>query len=176
MDQVRKEHQITVSQFLVEIRMLHKRIEGLEAAASIDAMSGFFNRTQMEEHIRSATAGTYHLLLFQVRGLTRAEAQFGTEVGEELAGAFSKRLKNTLPQHVVLGRWSTEEFIAMTGPSKDRASSQWIAERLSGIYTCIQSGKTVRPALEVTLGIVESTSQETAGTTLERVGTFLTSE
>src|SRR5438105_15752231 len=100
--------------------MLHKRIEGLEAAASIDAMAGFFNRAQMEEHIRSATAGSYHLLLFQVRGLTRAEAQFGSEVGDELAGAFSKRLKNNLPQQVVLGRWSTEEFVAMSGSSQDR--------------------------------------------------------
>ena len=62
------------------------------------------------------------------------------------------------------------------GPDLGTISGQWIAERLSGTYTCMQSGKTVRPGLEVTLGIVESTSQETAATTLERVGTFLTSE
>jgi GGDEF domain-containing protein len=173
MEQIRKEHQLTVSQFLVEIRMLHTRIDALEAAAAVDVMTGVFNRAEMEESIRSATAGGYHLLLFQVRGLRHASVRFGVHAGEELAGAFAKRLKNSLPQNARLGRWSTEEFIALVPVPRDRATA-WVTDHLSGTYTCLQGGKTVRPALQVKVGIAESVALEPAERTFERVRQFLT--
>jgi hypothetical protein len=97
LEQVRKQHQLTTSQFLVEIRMLHKRIDALEAAASIDEVTRFATREELAERIRSSPAGQYCLLLVGARGLRRAEVQFGKEVGEELSGAFAKRLRNSLP-------------------------------------------------------------------------------
>jgi GGDEF domain-containing protein len=175
-EQIRKEHQLAVSQFVVEIRMLHTRIDTLEAAASVDMTTGIFNRAEMEERIRSAPAGGYHLLLFQVGGLKRAALQFGPQAGEELTGAFIKRLKNSLPQNVTLGRWSTEEFIAMVSEPRDRttASGRWVTDHLSGAYTCLQAGKTVRPSLQVSVGIADSVAKEPAERTLERVRMFLT--
>jgi GGDEF domain-containing protein len=172
-EQIRKEHQLAVSQFLVEIRMLHTRIDALEAAAAVDMVTGIFNRTEMEERIRSATAGGFHLLLFRVRGLTHAEMRFGAQAGAELSGAFIKRLKNSLPQNAKLGRWSTEEFIALVPEPKDRAAA-WVTDHLSGTYTCLQEGKTVRPTLQVNVGIADSLAREPAELTLERVRKFLT--
>ncbi len=175
-DQIRKEHQLAVSQFLVEIRMLHTRIVALEAAATVDMTTGIFNRAEMEERIRSAPSGGYHLLLLQVRGLRRAAVQFGPHACDELSGAFIKRLKNSLPQNVTLGRWSTEEFIAMVPEVRDRntASGRWVTDNLSGAYTCLQAGKTVRPSLQVSVGIADSLAKEPAERTLERVRKFLT--
>jgi GGDEF domain-containing protein len=172
-EQIRKEHQLAISQFLMEIRMLHARIDALEAAAAVDIMTGVFNQAEMEEHIRSATAGGYHLLLFQVRGLKNANVRFGPQAGAELAGAFTKRLKNSLPQNAKLGRWSTEEFIALIPEPKDRAAA-WVTDHLSGTYTCLKDGKTVRPTLQVNVGIAESAAKEPAERTLERVRQFLT--
>lgn len=172
-EQIRKEHQLAVSQFLVEIRMLHKRIDVLEAAAAVDMMTGIFNRAEMEERIRSAMPGGYHLLLFRVSGLKQADVRFGPQAGEELAGAFIKRLKNSLPPNAKLGRWSTEEFIALIPQPKDRAAA-WVTDHLSGTYTCLQEGRTVRPSLQVKVGIAESLTREPAERTLERVGQFLT--
>ena len=50
-EQARREHQITVSQFKTEIRMLHKRIDMLETAACVDALTKMFTRREMEDRI-----------------------------------------------------------------------------------------------------------------------------
>ena len=111
LEQVRKQHQLTTSQFLVEIRMLHKRIDALETARPpVDELTRFTTREELGERIRS-TAGQYCLLLVGARGLRRAEVQFGREVGEELSGAFAKRLRNSLPVSAVIARWGAEEFV-----------------------------------------------------------------
>ncbi len=56
-EQARREHQITVSQFKTEIRMLHKRIDMLETAACVDALTKMFTRREMEDRIRQAPPG-----------------------------------------------------------------------------------------------------------------------
>jgi GGDEF domain-containing protein len=176
LEQVRQEHQLTVAQFLMEIRVLHQRIDTMEAAASVDGMTGLYDRGEMEDRIRSARPGSFHLLLFQAQGISGAEAQFGRAMSDELAAAFAKRLKNSLPATATLGRWSAEEFIALVGEPRDPNSSanRWATAQLSGTYSCVQSGKTVRPSLQVGVGIVDSISRETAEETLDRVKMFLT--
>ena len=113
LEQVKKQHQLTTSQFLVEVRMLHKRIDSLEAAAALDEITRFATREELAEKIRSTPAGQYCLLLVGARGLRRAEVQFGKQVGEELAGAFAKRIRNSLPTAALIARWGPEEFAAM---------------------------------------------------------------
>ncbi|MEO8371058.1 MAG: hypothetical protein ABI806_17880 [Candidatus Solibacter sp.] len=98
LEQVRKQHQLTTSQFLVEIRMLHKRIDTLESAAAVDEITRCATREELIGVIQTSTAGQYCLLLIGVRGLLRAEVQFGKLVGAELAGAFAKRLRSRRPR------------------------------------------------------------------------------
>jgi diguanylate cyclase (GGDEF)-like protein len=175
LEQLRQQHQLTTSQFLVEIRMLHKRIDTLEAAAAIDEITRFATRKELAERIRATPAGQYCLLLVGARGLRRAEVQFGKEVGEALAGAFAKRLRNSLPTSAVIARWGHEEFAAMITANKAEAmaSAKWINEHLSGAYACLKSGKTVRPALQLTVGVVETSAQDTPERIVERIGVFL---
>jgi GGDEF domain-containing protein len=175
-EQIHKQHQLTVAQFQIELRMLHQRIDTLEAAATIDELTRFYNREETAERIKTVTTGEYCLLLVSARGLRRAEMQWGSVVSEELAGAFAKRLRNSLPSNAVLGRWSTEELVAMLPMKKAEAlvSAKWITEHLSGTYACLLDGKTVRPALQLNVGVVDTSPGETAERVLERLGTFLT--
>jgi GGDEF domain-containing protein len=177
-EQIRKQHQLTISQFMVEIRILHKRIDSLEAAAATDECTRFDSRDETAERIRITPPGTYSLLLIGARGLRRAEVQFGKEVGEELAGAFAKRLSNSLPPTCSFGRWGAEEFVVMLHMNKAEAmaSGKWIAEHLSGAYACLSSGKTIRPTLQLTVGTVDTAANEKPERVLERIGVFLVSQ
>jgi len=175
LEQLRQQHQLTTSQFLVEIRMLHKRIDTLEAAASTNEGSRFATREELAERIRATPAGQYCLLLVGARGLRRAEVQFGKEVGEALAGAFAKRLRNSLPTSAVIARWGHEEFAAMITANKAEAmaSAKWITEHLSGAYSCLIAGRAVRPVLQITVGVIDTAAHDVAERIIQRIGLFL---
>lgn len=158
LDQLRKQHQVTVSQFLTEIRMLHKRIDSLEAASSIDDLTKLFNRREMEERIRSLTAGAYCLVLVRAGGLRLTAVQFNAAVAAELTAAFTKRLKNSMPDNAVIGRWGEEDFIAVLHAPKADAMSRgkFVAEHLGGAYVCVQSGKAVRPCVQLRIAVLDN--------------------
>jgi len=143
-------------QFLTEIRELHKRIDTLENATTLDALTQTFNRSEMEKRIADAQDGA-SLLLVRIRGVGKAEKEFSRDVAEELTGAFAKRLRNNLTPDAVLGRWGQERFLAIGPSGKDEAVTvaKWIGEHLSGVYACLHEGKTVRPSIQVDAAVLE---------------------
>ncbi len=175
-EQIRKQHQLTVSQFQVEIRMLHKRIDAMEASASLDLLTQLFNRSETEDRIRGASAESC-LLLARAAGIRAAEVQYREDVAAELAAAFTRRLRNCIPPTAVVGRWSREEFVAILNVPKQEATTtaKWISEHLSGSYACLLAGKTVRPPLQIDVAVVESKGN-TPDRLIERVKGFLTGE
>lgn len=176
LEQIRKQHQLTISQFLVEIRMLHKRIDLLETAASLDDLTKLLKRDEMERQIRAEPGGKLCLLLVRASGFRQAERQFNREVAAELAAAFSKRLRNGLPPSATIGRWSEDGFIAMLAVEKSEAmaSGKWVTEHLCGAYACQQRGKTVHPALQLSVAVVDTQPGDPPERTLKRVKEFLT--
>jgi GGDEF domain-containing protein len=173
LDQMRSQQQVTVSQFLVEIGLLHKRIDALESAVSIDNLTKLFTRVEMEHRIRAAeTSGS--LLLIRVQGFRLAQTKFQPEVAVELAGAFTKRLRNCLPPNALIGRWAEEEFMVVLSMSRDEtmASAKLAAAQLAGSYVCLQGGKTVRPSIQVDVAVVDLAPGE-ADSVLHKIGQFL---
>jgi GGDEF domain-containing protein len=173
-EEMRKQHELTITQLQVEIHMLHKRIDALETAATIDSLSKLFSRAEMEERIRTSGGAWYTLLLIRANGLRASERQFNHAVAAELAGAFGKRLRNGLPDGAEIGRWSGEEFVAKTVLPKRGAlaAAKWITENLSGAYSCLDEGKSVRPSLQVAAALVDREPGEPAARTLGRIAEF----
>jgi len=171
---MRKQHELSIAQFQMEIHMLHRRIDGLERAAMIESASKLFTRKEIEERIRAAPKEWYSLLLIRADGLSAAEGFYGEGVGAELAGAFGKRLRNSLPADAALGRWGTEEFIAKVGiPKRDAlTAAKWVTEHLSGVYSCLKDGKMVRPSLKVNVSVAERDPLEPPQRTFARIEEF----
>jgi GGDEF domain-containing protein len=78
-------------------------------------------------------------------------------VAAELATAFLRRLQGALPAPALIGRWSLEEFAAIVRAPRTETTNlaKWIGENLSGTYSCLLSGKTVRPSLQITVAVLE---------------------
>lgn len=173
-EQMKKQHQLTVSQFMTEIRVLHRRIDSLETAATVDNLTRLANRAEMTERIRASAPSAFCVVLIGLRGLLRAEVQFGKEVGEQLAAAFAKRLANSVPTPSATGRWGAEEFITIVSLKKSEALAlgKRISENLSGSYACLKMGKSVRPTLQLTVGIIDAGPGDSADRILQRIDLF----
>jgi GGDEF domain-containing protein len=176
MEKIRKEHQRAITQMQSEIRRLQYRIDPAQAIAGSDSLTKVFSRGEIQARIRSSTPGEFSLVLLRARGLRLAEVQFDPEVAIQLAAAFVTRLRNTLPATAAIGRWNEEEFIALITSPIPAATSlgKAIMESLPGAYACIQQEETVRPSLQVSVGVVESGPQDAPQQLLERVETFFT--
>jgi len=157
LEELRKQQQLTICQFQMEIHMLHRRIDALQAAASIDNLTQLYNRAEMETRIRSAPEDVCLLLIKVSGGFRQAALHYGLEVSRELTAAFARRLQNYLPPTTVIGRWGQEEFIVMLPMSKPKALdvAKLISEHVSGSYACLLGGKAVRPTLQVSTGVLE---------------------
>lgn len=156
-EEMRRQHQAHVAQFMTEIRMLHQRIGQLESAATIDSVTQLLTRAEIEKRIQASNPGNVHLLLLITSGIRLTEVRFNGGVAAELAGAFVRRLRNILPPNVAIGRWSSEEFVAILDNTEVDAAklAKTIGEQISGTYTCLLEGKVVRPELHVRVAVAE---------------------
>ena len=153
---VRKRHQLSVSQLMIEIRMLHKRIDRLESGASVDMFTHLFPRKGMEQRIREGQSPC-QLLLIHAGGIVVAASQFGSAVAEELTDAVIRRLRNVLPAAAILARWSGEGFLALL--EVDAAEAAEPALRVAacpdGRYVCVMDGKAVHSPIQPEVRLLE---------------------
>ena len=96
---VRKRHQLSVSQFMIEIRMLHKRIDALESAAAVDMLTHLFPRYEMEERIRESPASC-RLLLVRADGILHR----GHAIRVRRCGGTNRRRNSALAQRSAIRR------------------------------------------------------------------------
>jgi GGDEF domain-containing protein len=170
---VRKRHQMAVSEFMIEIRMLHKRIDELERAASVDMVTRLFPRQEMEQRIREATEPV-RLLLVRADGILQASSRFGPAVADELSGAVTRRLRNALPEDATVARWNGQAFVAILDlrPHEAAKLAERVAANLSGAYACLKDGKAVRPPVSPDVRVVEI-SPENCDASMRQAAAFL---
>ena len=152
LEQIRRQHQFTISQLQTELRLLHSRIDSLQAAAITDDVCKLSSRRFMAEYLGAMPPEGACLLVLKMRGLADARARFGQAIADDVVGTFGRRLRNTVPKETVVGRWSEQDFLAIVPGGKANSGPlvKRVAEHLSMPYACMMKGKVVRVPLDVT--------------------------
>jgi GGDEF domain-containing protein len=166
LEQMRKQHKFSVAQLQTEMRLLHNRIDSLEAAVATDEAGKMSNRRFLAEYLGATPAEGACFLILKMRGLGEARARFGPAIADEVVRTFGRRLRNTVPKDAVIGRWSEQDFLAIVPAAAKPADSSMIkrfGEHLSMPYACMIAGKVVRVPISVIaecLGFVAGTPAE----------------
>ncbi len=176
-EQIRKEHQLTISQFHNEIRTLQQRLDPEGNETGGDPLTLVLTRVEMQEKIRSSRSGGFSVIMLHVRGLGLAAAQYGAQVAAQVALAVNVRLRNLLPVSSAISRWGDEEFVCVIPAGSCGGSTHvfcaTLADQLAGTYGCSRNGKIVRPSVEITVCSVEAGTKDAPEHILEQVETAL---
>jgi GGDEF domain-containing protein len=175
--EARKQNQLTVGQFMVEIKTLHKRIESLETASRKDEVTGLVSRVEMEARIASEVeqGQGFALILLKIRNLPMVQRQFGPKIRGEVLVAVAKRMPGGLPPQAVTARWSEDQFIVLLTLNKGEAIglAKRLTQTLSGTYVCMENGKPQRPVLVINSAVVESPPGGTYDVLMDKVSQYL---
>jgi GGDEF domain-containing protein len=173
--EMRKHHQLIVSQMHTEVRLLHRRMEAL-TAADLDDLSRLMPRDEIEDRIAVVAPGTFCLVVLKADGLVQSKAQYAEQVFHDLLIAFTRRMRNTLPPDTPAGRWSEDGFIAIVfaGAAYARELAATLHRRLSGPYICRSEAKTVVTPLQTRVEVIETGPGESRDRVLETMDRLLT--
>lgn len=184
-EQIKKQNQLVIGQFRVEIQMLHGQVEALRAVSSgsdsgsgSDSVSTHLNsRPEMETAIARAVEARkpFSLLLLKIRNLAQLERRYGAQVRPEAIAAFTTRARKGISDDAILGRWSEEQFIAIVAVDKVEAMAlaKRLAQQFSKPYPSTGKGKPPIPALEVDASVVDSAGGNIYEALIKKVDTYL---
>lgn len=176
LEELKRQNQLTVAQFLMEIQVLHNRIESLQTKIAVDASTQLASRQQFEGQLRTAfsVGAPFSLLLLRMRNLASLHRQFDDAVMETLLAAFAKRLRSCIRPDDPAGRWGDDKFATIFegSHSQARAKARAVSEHCAGTYVCMVDGKPVRPVLQLDVGVVESSGAESVERLTQRADEF----
>ncbi len=107
----------------------------LEQLASIDPLTGIYNRRSFvalceQELLRSARNGeVFSLIMFDIDHFKNVNDRHGHAAGDTVLCAVVEKLRNSVRNIDVVGRWGGEEFVALL-PNADSEAALIVAQRL----------------------------------------------
>jgi diguanylate cyclase (GGDEF)-like protein len=107
----------------------------LEQLASIDPLTGIYNRRSFvalceQELLRSIRSReVFSLIMFDVDHFKKINDRHGHATGDVVLCAIVEKLRNSVRNIDVVGRWGGEEFVALL-PSADADAALIVAQRL----------------------------------------------
>jgi diguanylate cyclase (GGDEF)-like protein len=114
---------------------LRQRVGELDRAARIDALTGLYNRRELDERLAGlASHGRRNgieigVLLVDVDRFKQINDTLGHATGDAVLQEIATRLRAEVRAEDVVGRWGGEEFLLLA-PGSDLKGRQQLAERL----------------------------------------------
>ena len=157
--QLRRSHQLVVTQLQDEIRTLHQAMDNERSRMDRDHVSGAWNRQKLNERIEHLLQRNdpFCVLLVSARNLRRLERQYSSAVITDALRTLVQQFDNILGGEAMIGRWSEDVFSAILDmdPSSAMALSTEINRKLSMSFPVWTSGVAQMLTIETSTGIVD---------------------
>lgn len=107
----------------------------LEHLASIDPLTGIHNRRSFialceQELLKTSRSGeVFSLIMFDLDHFKKINDRYGHRVGDQVLCAVVEKLRNSVRNIDIVGRWGGEEFVALL-PRADAEAALIVAHRL----------------------------------------------
>jgi len=157
--QLRRSHQLVVTQLQDEIRTLHQTMKNERRRMDRDHGSGAWGRQKFNERIEHLLRQNepFCVLLVSARNLRRLERQHSPAVITEALRGLVRQFDGILGVESMIGRWSEDLFSAIleVDSSGAMALSSEINRKLSMSYPVWTSGVAQMLTIETSTGIVD---------------------
>lgn len=157
--QLRRSHQMVVTQLQDEIRTLHQAMDNERSRMDRDHASGAWNRQKLNERIENLLQQNdpFCVLLVSARNLRRLERQYSPAVITDALRAMVQQFGGILGGEAMIGRWSEDVFSAILDmdPSSAMALSTEINRRLSMSFPVWTTGVAQMMTIETSTGIID---------------------
>lgn len=157
--QLRRSHQLVVTQLQDEIRTLHQAMDNERSRMDRDHVSGAWNRQKLNERIDQLLQQNepFCVLLVSARNLQRLGRQYSSAVITDALRALVMQFDTILGGEAMVGRWSEAVFSAIVemDPSSAMALSTEINRKLSMSFPVWTSGIAQMLTIETSTGIVD---------------------
>jgi GGDEF domain-containing protein len=157
--QLRRSHQMVVTQLQDEIRTLHQAMDNERSRMDRDHASGAWNRQKLNERIENLLQRNepFCVLLVSARNLRRLERQYSSAVITDALRAMVQQFNGILGGEAMIGRWSEDVFSAILDmdPSSAMALSTEINRRLSMSFPVWTTGVAQMLTIETSTGIID---------------------
>ena len=157
-EQMRSCNRMAIAQMRDEIRLLHQEIQAarkrpVEPVVVVESQQKI--NTRVDDLQRRGAS--FSVLLVVVNNLEGLRNCYSEELIENGLKSFERRLANTLPEALLVGRWSTDQFAAVleATPSNAIALSQQVAKTLSAPFVETDRGKPEALKFLVKAGVTE---------------------
>jgi GGDEF domain-containing protein len=157
--QLRRSHQLVVTQLQDEIRTLHQAMDNERSRMERDHASGAWNRQKLNQRIDQLLQRNdpFCVLLVSARNLRRLERQYSSAVITDALRTLVQQFDNILGGEAMIGRWSEDVFSAILelDPGSAMALSTEINRKLSMSFPVWTTGVAQMLTIETTTGIVD---------------------
>jgi diguanylate cyclase (GGDEF)-like protein/PAS domain S-box-containing protein len=112
-----------------------KMQEKLKVLATIDALTGIYNRYSLNEKIDDEIrrikryGGSFALMMFDIDFFKKVNDTYGHDTGDYVLQQFSKIVTESIRDTDIFGRWGGEEFILLA-PNEDLEGASRLAEKI----------------------------------------------
>jgi len=122
----------------------HQRLvvlmESVSAAATVDSLTSLPDRSAMLERVREIQTGGeggHRLLLVDIDRLKTVNDYLGYHVGDRVIRDLARAMQATVPDDVMVARWSGHEFMLLVPPRQAERTSQ-LADQIRKAASSIQ--------------------------------------